>query len=131
MEYQCEEIGKGESLGILAVAHLHFNCMFGLVEMKGLALLIIAQPVHFLANSVIGPSFYIEMPTDVIYSYDGSPKAEHSDYSYQYMSPYDSACVGHIIYLKPVGIGSMIIFTAKHPRLFQLQSRKGFRTNNE
>jgi hypothetical protein len=49
------------------------------------------QPVHFLANSVIGPSFYIQMPTNITYT----PMAKEASYSYSGyygVNSDDSAC---------------------------------------
>lgn len=64
---------------------------------EGAILLIVLQPIHFLANSVIGPSFYVEMPTNVTYLYNqtfslNSYQSYYYDNSY-YMASYDSACV--------------------------------------
>lgn len=66
-------------------------------------LLIISKPVHFLANSVIGPSFYIEMPTNVTYFYNETLNLDTTNQSYyssnlyvSYITTYDSACVSHI-----------------------------------
>ncbi|TEY44889.1 hypothetical protein BOTCAL_0342g00130 [Botryotinia calthae] len=61
-----------------------------------LLLICTSVPIHFLANSVIGPSFYVEMPTNVTYLYNqtfslNSYQSYYYDDSY-YMASYDSAC---------------------------------------
>ncbi|QSZ32844.1 hypothetical protein DSL72_002424 [Monilinia vaccinii-corymbosi] len=43
-----------------------------------LLLICTSVPVHFLANSVIGPSFYIEMPTNITYLYNENFTMERS-----------------------------------------------------
>jgi hypothetical protein len=58
------------------------------------------QPVHFLANSIIGPSFYIHMPNNITYT--PIPQANTTTntvitYGYSYYNggqqqTYDSAC---------------------------------------
>ncbi|TVY17925.1 hypothetical protein LARI1_G005385 [Lachnellula arida] len=37
---------------------------------------LLTQPVHFLANSVIGPSFYIHMPSEVTYTFKNGTKSD-------------------------------------------------------
>ncbi|KAA8565135.1 hypothetical protein EYC84_010882 [Monilinia fructicola] len=50
-------------------------------------------PVHFLANSVIGPSFYIEMPTNITYLYNETfTFSSYQSSSVTYQEPYESAC---------------------------------------
>lgn len=61
-----------------------------------LLLICTSIPIHFLANSVIGPSFYVEMPTNVTYLYNetfslNSYQSYYYENSY-YMASYDSAC---------------------------------------
>lgn len=81
----------------MVITYLHFNCMFQASFDEGVILLIVLQPVHFLANSVIGPSFYVEMPTNVTYSYNQTFSL--TPYQSYYYGPaynsdsYDSACV--------------------------------------
>lgn len=57
----------------------------------------LCQPVHFLANSVIGPSFYIHMPTNITYETMDAPVSQtyyYTDFSYSnaYTSQNDVAC---------------------------------------
>ncbi|CZR53379.1 uncharacterized protein PAC_03257 [Phialocephala subalpina] len=55
-------------------------------------LIITSIPVHFLANSVIGPSFYIGPPTTVTYS-TMDPELGNGQYTWDYlMSQFDSGC---------------------------------------
>jgi hypothetical protein len=55
-----------------------------------------SQPVHFLANSIVGPSFYIHMPTNITYKHMDSPVSTMAAYEYSddslYVSPDDVAC---------------------------------------
>ncbi|KAB8290190.1 hypothetical protein EYC80_011059 [Monilinia laxa] len=58
-----------------------------------LLLICTSIPVHFLANSVIGPSFYIEMPTNITYLYnDTSIIRPFQSSHYSYTKVFDSAC---------------------------------------
>ncbi|TGO81437.1 hypothetical protein BPOR_1154g00020 [Botrytis porri] len=61
-----------------------------------LLLICTSIPVHFLANSVIGPSFYVEMPTNVTYSFNQTfSLGPHQAYYYSpayHLDSYDSAC---------------------------------------
>ncbi|TVY43133.1 hypothetical protein LSUB1_G001320 [Lachnellula subtilissima] len=50
-----------------------------------LLLISTSLPVHFLANSVIGPSFYIHMPSDITYTFNNDTT------SFPYSSP-DTGC---------------------------------------
>ncbi|RDW82971.1 hypothetical protein BP5796_04462 [Coleophoma crateriformis] len=56
-------------------------------------------PVHFLANSIIGPSFYVSMPTSIAYeqssdnaTFKATVYSGYSDSTEYYQEPYDSAC---------------------------------------
>jgi len=57
------------------------------------------KPVHFLANSVIGPSFYIHMPSNITYSPMDSQFGDtfNSQYDYRadpsYTDADDAGCV--------------------------------------
>ncbi|APA16249.1 hypothetical protein sscle_16g110190 [Sclerotinia sclerotiorum 1980 UF-70] len=70
----------------------------GKVKAWGSWLLLISTsiPVHFLANSVIGSSFYIEMPTNVTYNYhDFNLTSTQIIYEHEpviFVTCHDSAC---------------------------------------
>ncbi|CAD6442483.1 33baad1a-6dfe-4dc4-a074-25ebd4144f31 [Sclerotinia trifoliorum] len=76
--------------------HLFINIAATMILGSWLLLIITSIPVHFLANSVIGSSFYIEMPTNVTYNYSdvglNSTQILNDLGPHGLMTFYDSAC---------------------------------------